>query len=239
MPRRSAASRTIKLETNVVSWALRVSRSSSASASRSNLPTSRSAISLASPTSSQLSWSSHGRPIPGRCEPCPGNVKASIGPTVDGEQRQPGCTHRRSSSEAARTRQVNCRSCPGGETGKRDGLKHHCSKGLAGSSPAPGTNGLGTASGCSPVLRPQTRHVCLDRGPRIRTPGVTAPRVFASAVRMASAAGGCLQVAIGALGSARGQHLSISGASIRLQPAEHADQGHHGANHQDPPAHRP
>ena len=67
--------------TNVVSWALRVSRSSSASASRSSVATSRSATSLASSTSSQLSWSTHGRPMPGRCDPWPGNVKASIAPT--------------------------------------------------------------------------------------------------------------------------------------------------------------
>ena len=52
--------------TNVVSWALRVSFSSSASASRSRRPTSRSATSDASPTSSQLGWSAHGRPMPGR-----------------------------------------------------------------------------------------------------------------------------------------------------------------------------
>ena len=78
MPRRSTASRTIRLETNVVSWALRVSRSSSASASSSSEATSRPATSLASSTSSQLSWSTHGRPMPGRCDPWPGNVNASI-----------------------------------------------------------------------------------------------------------------------------------------------------------------
>ena len=55
MPNRSTASSTIRLVTNVVSWALRVSRSSSASASVSSLPMSRSATSLASSTSSQLS----------------------------------------------------------------------------------------------------------------------------------------------------------------------------------------
>ena len=32
----------------------------------------------ASSTSSQLSWSTQGRPMPGRCEPWPGNVKASM-----------------------------------------------------------------------------------------------------------------------------------------------------------------
>ena len=45
MPRRSTASSTIRLETNVVSWALRVSFSSSASASSSRRATSRSATS--------------------------------------------------------------------------------------------------------------------------------------------------------------------------------------------------
>ena len=60
------------------SWALRVSFSSSASASSSRRARSRSAISDASSTSSQLSCSAHGRPMPGRCEPWPGKVKASI-----------------------------------------------------------------------------------------------------------------------------------------------------------------
>ena len=85
MPRRSTASSTIRLETNVVSWALRVSRSSSASASSSSLATSRPAMSLASSTSSQLSWSTQGRPMPGRCDPWPGNVNASIGGRLDAQ----------------------------------------------------------------------------------------------------------------------------------------------------------
>ena len=55
MPMRSTASSTIRLDTNVVSWALRVSFSSSASASSNSLPTSRPVTSLASSTSSQLS----------------------------------------------------------------------------------------------------------------------------------------------------------------------------------------
>ena len=78
MPIRLTASSTTRLDTNVVSWALRVSRSSSASASHSSAATSRPAMSLASSTSSQLSWSRQGRPIPGRWDPCPGNVKASM-----------------------------------------------------------------------------------------------------------------------------------------------------------------
>ncbi|MEY5059688.1 MAG: hypothetical protein RJA51_1435 [Actinomycetota bacterium] len=69
MPSRSTASRTMRLDTNVVNWALRVSFSSSASASRRSLPTSRPATSEASATSSQLSWPTHGRPIPGRWDP--------------------------------------------------------------------------------------------------------------------------------------------------------------------------
>ena len=78
MPRRSTASTTIRLVTNVHSWAWRVSFSSSASASSSRRATSRSAWIEASSTSSQLSWSAHGRPMPGRWEPWPGKVKASM-----------------------------------------------------------------------------------------------------------------------------------------------------------------
>ena len=68
-PRRSTASSTIRLDTKVVSWAFRVSFSSSASASSNNRATSRPATSLASVTSSHESWSTHGRPMPGRWDP--------------------------------------------------------------------------------------------------------------------------------------------------------------------------
>ena len=78
MPSRSTASSTIRLVTNVQSWALRVSFSSSASASSRRRATSRSAYVEASSTSSQLSWSAHGRPMPGRWEPWPGKVNASM-----------------------------------------------------------------------------------------------------------------------------------------------------------------
>ena len=94
MPSRSTASSTIRLDTNVVSWALRVSFSSSASASSSSAPTSRPAISLASSTSSQLSWSTQGRPMPGRCDPWPGNVNASIAGRLDATAPAGLATHR-------------------------------------------------------------------------------------------------------------------------------------------------
>ena len=62
----------------MASCALRVWVSSSASASSSRCARSRPAASDASSTSSQDSWSTHGRPIPGFCEPWPGNVKAIV-----------------------------------------------------------------------------------------------------------------------------------------------------------------
>ena len=64
--------------TKVESWALRVSFSSSASASSRRWATSRPATSEASSTSSQDWWSTQGRPMPGFWEPWPGNVKASM-----------------------------------------------------------------------------------------------------------------------------------------------------------------
>ncbi len=77
MPRRSAASRTIRLWTKVAIWALSVLVKVSWSASRSRWARSRPVISEASPTSSNEGWSTQAAPMPGRCEPWPGNVNAS------------------------------------------------------------------------------------------------------------------------------------------------------------------
>ena len=68
-PTRSTASSTTRLSTKVVSWALFVWRSSSASASSRRRAMSRPATSDASPTSSHESCSTQGAPMPGFCEP--------------------------------------------------------------------------------------------------------------------------------------------------------------------------
>ena len=76
-PRRSTASRTTRLITKVASWALAVLVSSSIGASSRRALRSRPAISEASAATSHEGWSTQARPIPDRCDPCPGKVKAS------------------------------------------------------------------------------------------------------------------------------------------------------------------
>ena len=76
-PRRSTASRTTRLITKVASWALAVRVSSSIGASRRRAVRSRPASSEASDATSHEGWSTQARPIPERCDPCPGKVKAS------------------------------------------------------------------------------------------------------------------------------------------------------------------
>src|ERR1700722_9614731 len=76
-PRRSTASRTTRLITKVASWALAVLVSSSIGASSRRALRSRPAISEASAATSHEGWSTQERPIPDRCDPCPGKVKAS------------------------------------------------------------------------------------------------------------------------------------------------------------------
>ena len=242
MPRRSAASRTIRLDTNVVSWALRVSRSSSASASRSSLPTSRSAISLASPTSSQLSWSSHGRPIPGRCDPCPGNVKASIVPTVDGRphgSRPYSPVGRQSGCDRARD-QVNCCVLPGWRNWQTRWSQTPLLERACGFKSRPGHERF-------THLRPTVRRSeartarCLVRQPRQNSDtrrdspaDVRARRVDVVSCRRLPSSGARRSQAL--LGGNCVSNQRCVGSC--LQPAQHADHSHDGANHQDPPAHR-
>ncbi len=76
-PTRSTASSTIRDWTNVASCALAVWVSSAISASRSRCSTSRPTADDASATTSHEGWSTQGRPMPDRWEPCPGKVNAS------------------------------------------------------------------------------------------------------------------------------------------------------------------
>src|ERR1035441_6041146 len=61
----------------VASWALAVRVSSSIGASSKRAEISRPANSDASVATSQEGWSTQARPIPERCDPCPGKVKAN------------------------------------------------------------------------------------------------------------------------------------------------------------------
>ena len=61
----------------MASWALRVARRSSLSASSRSSAISRPTTSLNWPTSCHDGWSRQGAPMPGRCEPCPGKIRTS------------------------------------------------------------------------------------------------------------------------------------------------------------------
>ena len=92
-PMRSTASSTTRLSTVVANWAFSVWVSSSIGACSSRWERSRSAAAEASSTTSHEGWSTHGSPIPARCDPCPGKVKTNTCPTapIDGGLRNPQC----------------------------------------------------------------------------------------------------------------------------------------------------
>ena len=85
-PIRSTASSTTRLSTVVASCAFSVWVSSSIGAWSRRCERSRSAAADASSTTSHDGWSTHGSPIPARCDPCPGKVKTNTCPTapIDG-----------------------------------------------------------------------------------------------------------------------------------------------------------
>ena len=92
-PMRSTASSTTRLSTVVASCAFSVWVSSSIGACSRRWARSRSAAAEASSTTSHEGWSTHGSPMPARCEPCPGKVKTNTCPTapIDGGRRNPQC----------------------------------------------------------------------------------------------------------------------------------------------------
>ncbi len=92
-PIRSTASRTTRLKTVVASCAFSVLVSSSIGAASNSWDRSRPAAAEASSTTSQEGWSTHGSPMPARCEPCPGKVKTNTNATapIVGGQKNPQC----------------------------------------------------------------------------------------------------------------------------------------------------